>query len=591
MSRPWCTKTEALCLEIVERLESDTINVSLFEDNKTFIYYDITKKKGLEFTKENLITFIENYIKDIIDGNNTELAKRWWVKLSPVCGITEEELFPKKQLDISKYPFNVIGCPTSTDIDIVFLVDKHIVREFIQDAYEINIDGLKTVLSKLGYDITRDLDINIISVNDRADVSDTYKGGKEVQNIIYYTWKYHNQRDECFFNSPIQNLSQFDKLVGISKFLLDHLDHFVGKDCYQDYYREVNKQIYKCPSFDRIEFTTRFFDDGYWIIRNDDPQHIERIKSLVMKFIQLILLERNEVCYTKKELAQKLGECFNDVNLENAALYYLTRGKDGSDKYLEECITLLFSEYKRICNKVYQFYENLETQVNQIDVSENPTVHSDIMWEEFIKSPTKPTPTFKIEFDKIYRGSIGSLFEIPCFGGEFLPESLKDRTHMIPQRCEEWKRLLKFYKCGNNSGIVPYDESTHITDFYYNLIRGCMIELFIINKLDFSAILGFHVNKASVGMVVEKKGREGCIGVSPDTLLVDDQGNIIPVEIKTNYGDYQETSDLINSMELAKMQISTICKLAGADRGLIIYITITKNEEYYCHYAFYEILI
>ena len=46
MSRPWCTKTEALCLEIVERLESDTINVSLFEDNKTFIYYDITKKKG-----------------------------------------------------------------------------------------------------------------------------------------------------------------------------------------------------------------------------------------------------------------------------------------------------------------------------------------------------------------------------------------------------------------------------------------------------------------------------------------------------------------------------------------------------------------
>ena len=48
MSRPWCTKTKALCLEINYRLESDKINVSIFEDNKTFVYFDVTKKKRLE---------------------------------------------------------------------------------------------------------------------------------------------------------------------------------------------------------------------------------------------------------------------------------------------------------------------------------------------------------------------------------------------------------------------------------------------------------------------------------------------------------------------------------------------------------------
>ena len=48
----------------------------------------------------------------------------------------------------------------------------------------------------------------------------------------------------------------------ISKFLLDYLVHFVGDVCYETNYRESKKQIYKGPSFDRIEYTTTFFDSA-----------------------------------------------------------------------------------------------------------------------------------------------------------------------------------------------------------------------------------------------------------------------------------------------------------------------------------------
>jgi hypothetical protein len=384
----------------------------------------------------------------------------------------------------------------------------------------------------------------------------------------------------------MENLSLFEKMYVISKFLLDFLDHFIAKEHYHNY-RNLKKEIYKGPQLERIKFTTTLYDSGHWVISQpDNANHTNRIKSLVMKFIQMILVEQNEYCYTKLELAERLGQISGDITLTDAAKYYLTRGNYGTNEHLKKCIGYLFSEYKRLFQQISDFYSSLEMSYYRLNVKENPTILSDRLWLEFTQSPSQPTAVFKSEFDKVYSGSIQPLFLIPSFGEEFLPESLRQRTYMVDQRSPEWMELLTFYRCGNNNGIAPVDTSRHITEVYYNLIRGCLMELFIIRNLDFSEILGFHVEKVSVGLVVEEKDKRDSIGVAPDLILIDDNNKIIPVEIKTVYGDFLVTGDLVHSMELAKKQIKTICRLAGAERGLILLVNISSYNEFSCRHVF-----
>ena len=113
---------------------------------------------------------------------------------------------------------------------------------------------------------------------------------------------------------------------------------------------------------------------------------------------------------------------------------------------------------------------------------------------------------------------------------------------MINQRSNEWLELIKFYCCGNSTGIIPFTQGNYVKH-YYNLIRGCIIELFIIHNLDFTSLLNVPVKKITVGLIVEKKGIKNSHGCAPDLLLITQEQEIIPVEIKSLIGKPLKNAD------------------------------------------------
>ena len=129
-----------------------------------------------EFTKINIA---ENFIDELDKIKNNFVKK-----------------FIKNQTTITDYitDFNsiIIGCPDSTDIDVIVIVDDK------YDIDNININEID-VISQLEYkckyilDKTKKIDINIINIKNKK-VTKSQKGSiKTIQGIIYSTSTYEKR--------------------------------------------------------------------------------------------------------------------------------------------------------------------------------------------------------------------------------------------------------------------------------------------------------------------------------------------------------------------------------------------------------------
>lgn len=456
--------------------------------------------------------------------------------------------------------FVVMGCPKSTDIDIAVEVTS---RTDLRG--KVDTEMLLSKLAALGYDTTKELDITTVYV-EKGNIMETNKGSSdEVQNIVYYTYGYHTQMYPCFVLAPV-TLDIVGKIRTAAKFVLDYMKILIGPIEYQ-IEREGRRQAYQ-GIWNRVTYVASIF---HKISLQENKLHewLSMMKSLTMKIIQTLLLENNIYEYTKPGLAAKLSELYpEDPTLSSDALWFLMRGYYDNPTVPTTFLTFLMNQFRRLAVE----YKPVELKWIDLPLNTavNPTELPDAVYQEFLKSPITPTSDFVQQFMALCRDQhINKIFPIRCTNIDKITDGLLDHIVDVDQRSDEWKKLLTFYTCGTNSGVPVYDPLTSSVDwvtFYYNLIRGCIVELMIIRNLDFSIMFPHMSNsreltKITVGLLVEEKDKRGSVGIAPDILLLLDNNEIVPVEIKCLVGKPADNASYRGTIHLATLQLGTSVRI------------------------------
>lgn len=443
--------------------------------------------------------------------------------------------------------FIVIGCPLSTDIDVICVLDEKFQsngKPFM--LLETEFIRLEKELREIGYvfDSRNKLDINLITIDqNRGTITSLLKGGRETSNMIMSTYKYHKQKYECP-NLEFTEVDILEKCRTISKFMLDHLEN-ISID--YESIRNEKKESYG-STLEMLEFSKRL--GGVLDINNINStvNWQDDIKSLTMKFCQLILLQYNIYVYTKMEISDETAKV---TGLDSdKILWLLTRGNNGTES--RDTILVLYKMYVDILNtyqtSILHIFKTIHFSKINVDTDELLAKVT-----SFFNSPNFPTEEFENEWNINFSDSnVNSVFI-----NKSTPENsrgklvnligLENMNHFIwsNQRSEEWLELLKFYTCGTNSKEIPSGFAGK-----YNLIRGAIAELLICNDFQFE-----NFDKIQVGLLVDsnEKGARGC---APDLLLIN-ESELIPVEIKC-LRNSTKNSEYYDHFDLAQKQCKTV---------------------------------
>lgn len=474
-------------------------------------------------------------------------------KIKNICNFPQSYLESLCTEMFSTYDlFVVFGCPLSTDIDVVVFVNSIYnnhgnVYPLFSYEYERLVDELKNI----GYDTdTKEIDISLVVLENKNIVA-LSKAGRETQNIINHTYHLHKQK----YSLPLIDsfdVDIFDKCRAISKYYLDNLKS-IAKDYEEIRYEKAD--VYVAGTSEMINYCKTIILH----INLENTESIEWIntmKSLVMKYVQLILLEQNLYEYTKNGLIKIIGElCGKEfpsvsVNVE----WFLMRGKSGF--FSKDLIPFLHTKFISILEK-YESQFDVQTVSISFDdlvVPVNIEIIGLDLFTEFLSSPVTPTEKFTKIWTETYNDvSLNKLFEtkstIESKRGlllKFFDETYHSNFLWQNQRSNEWINLLTYYTCGKNSKNIGTDMQSK-----YNLIRGCLSEIVICNSFDPSTIGLVGFEKIELGLLVENT-KEKSKGCAPDLLLVSDT-EIIQVEIKCLKTD-RKNSDYYREFDLAKKQ-------------------------------------
>lgn len=531
---------------------------------------------------------IARILKNLIENNEIDISiLHYIIKKDKIC--ENLLLYPVKTYNfIKKYipnieeqidnmsttlyseysSFVVFGCPDSTDIDIVVFIDKKYLDKSQPRPLSMSETiRLKTELSSIGYDVSRNIDINLISIEDGRCIGKS-KGGEEITNIIVKTYQYHNQ----LYDLPqldIIDVKLIDRIRSISKFIITYIKSVVDKINYI-HFREEKNRIFMSGTDEIIKYSAFLLDKIN--LTNHTRDWYDYMKSLTMKIIQLILLvESNDYIYTKKELADCLIRY--NYNKDNA-LYLLYRGKYGLFD-ISDTIKL-FDYYKNIIDK---YFTDINCTIITIpkNIIKNTSELDDELFNLFIQSPNEVIEREKWCYTNISDTNINDLFLIESTDIDLidLDKDIIDKHFIqISQRSNEWKKLIKYYQCGRNS----HDNVKPTIDGMYNLLRGAITESIIINMFNPESIGLYGWKKVNVGLLVEEKEKEKSRGCAPDLILTKD-GKIIPVEIKTLHSSIHN-SDYYNKMDLAIRQLESVENILGKDIIInkLIIIAYWKEE-------------
>ncbi len=548
---------EKIKLKIIELIESKTIKLDLLmSTNNMFSIHSIKYNLPIESSIKYLFTHRKSAPSILLKLLNISLI----------------ELFNNELFEVSV--FNVFGCPHSTDIDIGIVVPKIIDNQFLI------LDNVYSKLESLGYNIKhnnklmntentgRDIDIVQLVLDKSGNLSETSKGTKETQNMIYYTYNSHVQCYPPIFSNPIKNIELFDKIKGISKFILDNLEEIVGVEKYQQ--ERINKKIFYLNVIDRINYTNTILSQIKLKFFNS------LCKSLILKLCQCLIIYNNsqqiDKIYQKESLGQTFAQLYDlDPNIILAMLF---RGKIGNNdldqaNIIFEKITLLY------INMCTIFLDNI------LDLSQSipfnvPELNSDIsnelnvLYTEFLKSPVIPTNLFISSMEKM--NPLKKLNQMYIINSNYdqvktyLDQDFIDKhVDLSNQRTTEWLDKLNYYQCGKSSCQIPFTGNTYAdwVDCYYNLSRGAIAEILISKYCDFNSAIGLDLVKFHCGFLVNEK-KQNSIGIAPDLLLIDTLSKkIIPVEIKCIVSLPEYSSNLIREIKLARKQLSTCKQILG----------------------------
>jgi hypothetical protein len=503
-------------------------------------------------SNQNLELFEDYFEQNRIDKSGLLLQLKEYPKrtFNNIRKLIPNIMFYLDELNIYSFydKFYVVGCPTSTDIDIICIVNKQYLYHSVPlPLKSTEIERLSSELNSIGYDITRGIDINILCIEDKRCIGKS-KGGDETVNILLNTHKLHKQYYVYDIEIDFVEVQLIDKLKCITKFIFDYIE-FVCID-YKNF-RETKKILYREGIESMMNYSHKILE---LIEFREEKNSFDFFKSIVMKILQLILLRDNVYIYTKDELIE-ISEKYG-LNREHIR-YFLTRGKNGV--FNMNTFRQLYLIFIDILNT---YFQSLHIELIKIDSFRNTTVLSDELFNEFVKSPNSCSDIFEREYERLYKDkSANNLFHIGVTPVEeiLLPQDILDKHFIqLPQRSEEWIKMLEIYKCGKNGAeIKDTMEGT------YNLLRGAITESIILDKFNPELLNLSGWKKVNVGLLVEDRKIDGSVGCSPDLLLVKDN-KIITIEIKT-LTDISHNNSYYKKLDLAKKQLQRIEDILGRD--------------------------
>jgi hypothetical protein len=469
--------------------------------------------------------------------------------------------------------FNVFGCPLSTDIDVVYAVSE---PKYVH--WEIDREVLVQQLSALGYDVTnRAIDINVVYAS-QGNIHAFKHGSKELQNILLSTYPLHAQAYPCVVQRKLDSVDAVeDRIHAIAKYILDHLEAMLSNRPGEYEHERPNKQFhYMHGGWNRIEFALGQL--------RHLPEEQETTKSLTLKMIQLILRDRLvvDMLYTKRELADAYQRMFPDTG---DVWHLLTRQPLLEPSY--QAWTHLVMETCRIAQDQKRQEEFDWQEVASFDVSVNRFAHlPDTLWTAFWNSPSEASDVFcHLMMDRLVEtaGSINACFPLPSRNAHLLNALPHVTVSQTEQRSAEWIGVYnqvrqqtpeRFGSPAAEARDFPTTQPEQIAWIrtHFHLFRGVFGEAAVLGQAD---VLFPGQDAVTVGFI-----QVGQLTIAPDLLLFQEDGRVVPVEIKclagTDVGPQER-----RAIRLAKRQLRSVQAILGtsstSDYAYLVIVDISDQ--------------
>jgi len=486
--------------------------------------------------------------------------------------------------------FNVYGCPDSRDINVIAQWEElDVVEKVWQGQVAVDDSAIRRELEVLGYNLRRQLNIDLIWIHERNDIGFCSSGARaeEVQNWLLGTYGMHAQKYACLLKSSV-SLDVLTQARAAAKYVLDYWRPLIGEDLPKS---DANERAAllgcghggKGDAWKRVDLAI----SGLERIALPDPCRLNtwlsQMKSLCTRIIQLALLVHGVEAYSVRELVSKsTGFC----DYPEGLLYLLSDGCSGDFNVVSRAMKQLWQAYREI---VVDCREGVTwcTKPLSIEGMKNPTLLPDVVFADVLSSPLVVPQTLIDCFRAVTPDGESPVlpeFRLRSSTESSLPSWLRHRVELCDQRDPEWMYLYRYYLCGRHSeSVTKMDDVDKFVESNYHLIRGCVMEMVLRDCVDYKELLDLpNCYTASVGFIVEQKGVEGSPGCAPDLLVIvpdsgtsdcqsDDKYEVIPVEMKCMREGFAENANYRREVSMATTQLRTCLDLIGrGTRGLIM---------------------
>jgi hypothetical protein len=507
--------------------------------------------------------------------------------------------------------FNISGCPSSTDIDVAFVVTNSQLPIYPPDMFIV-----VNTLYVCGYDVTRGLDINFVS---RVNGSYQTTSGDETCHILHHTYECHTQFCPPIIGTEdahmLSEINIFDKIRAFRNFVLKDMEGMIGRD-------EYIRPRQNGTSFRDIK--TSGFHAGfacYELVRDvlplfprdpsSDRWNPSFWKTFALKMAQIILLDRDAYCpdvYQKAGLTRVFAQFYPqwETDIEQLLFRRTTTVAD----FPHGLVDFMTGEFYRLA---YHYYPKIVSDGFALAI--DPLLHTEEpLQRDFVVNPEmKPSQEFVRLWSEQFGDDVMQRFQNkfpkPNIGIPELLEhfpSLEGRVLDLIQGSPEWVTAYHTYRCGRNSGhrVIPDDATLEeFLQIQYNLIMGtfgeAIVQSWIISNATcnqfrgipsptrFEQFMSREYIPVTVGMILSADSRGSC----PDMLLIQSVHGchpkmVVPVEIKTLNEEPRDCTAVRREYELALKQLKQCAELLneGADlictQGLMIFL--------FCHSGNFE---
>lgn len=498
-----------------------------------------------------------------------------------------------KEQYITDFNAIIIGCPESTDIDIIVIVDENL------DIHTIKInnsDITEQLKKKCIYEIDfkKQLDINIIQIKNKKVIKSQKGSIKTLQGIIYYTQHLHIKKDYIIDINKPDKFRIEDRIIPPINYILYNLDIFCGK---KKSIELRDKKIFAINSNEKDKVNFIIENDIMNIILDEfislNDINKDYFKALFVKLSTMILINNNlsdnTDYYTKRGLAKLIDKIYPDTY--EYSLYYLFRSKEG--KFNKDFLKTIFKEYISFATTYIDNYDFIWNKIN-INTKVNVSHIDDKIQKLFWENTSEPTESFIEYFDSIsIDTNIEKHFILKSTGEndyefDLIPQ-FKKYTSFVDQRSKEWFELRNIYPPNNivkDNKYFNYPRTKNWIKELYHLIVGSIGEQYVMYNIDWNKIFDGYVF-INIGMLIDYDKK---FSISPDGFLINfDTKDIIPIEIKCIRNEKNLFSrNTMRELKTAKEQLQTIKKIINCKKGIIAFMYLTKDD-IYCEYSIIEL--